>query len=67
MVAVLKSILGISISVSRSISSSISLPVNSSFNGYLVSTFVITSLTFGIDTIVEIEELAVKNGIGIND
>ena len=64
MVVVLKSILGISISVSRSISSSISLPVNSSFNGFLVST---AGLTFGIDTMVEIEGLAVKDEMGIKD
>ena len=64
MVAVLKSILGISISVSRSISSSISLPVNSSFNGCLVST---AGLTLGIDTMVEIEGLAVKDEIGYKD
>ena len=64
MVVVLKSILGISISVSRSISSSISLPVKSSFNGCLVST---TGLTFGIDTMVEIDGLAVKDEMGNKD
>ena len=62
-----KSILGISISVSKSMSSSISFPVIRSFNGCLCSTSVITGLTFGIDTIVEIEGLAVKNGIGLKD
>ena len=64
MVVVLKSILGISISMSRSVSSSISLQVNNSFNGCLVST---VGLTFGIDTMVEIEGLAVKDEMGIKD
>ena len=47
--------------------SSISLPVNSSFNGCPVSTSVNTSLTFGIDTMVEIEGLALKDEIGYKD
>ena len=62
--AVLKSTLGISISVSKSMSSPISLPVNSSFNGCLVST---ASLTLGIDTIVDEEGLAVKDEMGYKD
>ena len=62
--AELKSILGISISVSRLISSSIYLPVNSSFNGCLVST---AGLTFGIDAIVDVEGLAVKDEMGYKD
>ena len=64
MVVVLKSILGISISMSRSISSSISLPVNSSFNGFFVST---AGLALGIDTMVDKEGLAVKDEMGYRD
>ena len=63
--AVSKSILGISILVSKSISSSISFLVIRSFKGFLCSTFGITNLIFGIETIIEIEGLAVKNGIGL--
>ena len=66
-VAVSKSILGIYISVSRLMSSSVSLPVIRSFSGCLCSTSMITGLTLGIDTMVEIEGLAVKNGIGLKD
>ena len=64
MVAELKSILGISLSVFRSTSSSISLPFNNSFNGCLVST---AGLTFGTNTMVEVEGLAVKDEIGNKD
>ena len=60
-----KSIFGISISVFKSISSSISFPVIKSFKGCLCSTSKIIDLTFGIETIVEIEGLAMKNGIGL--
>ena len=51
--------------MSKSISSSISFPIIKSFNGYLCSTSEITHLTFGIETIVELEGLVVKNGIGL--
>ena len=51
--------------MSKSIYSSISFPIIRSFNGCLGSTSKITILPFGIDTIEEIEGLAVKNGIGL--
>ena len=49
--------------MSRSISSFISLPIINSFNGCFDST---TGLTFGIDTIVDEEGLAVKDERGDN-
>ena len=49
--------------MSRSISSFISLPVISSFNGCFDST---AGLTFRIDTIVDVEGLAVKVEMGDN-
>ena len=61
--AELKSILGMSIYVSRSISSVISLPDISSFSVFFGST---AGLTIGIDTIVDDEGLAVKVEKGDN-